>query len=116
MSREDLKCFRDTKNNMSIVAQQTTNVNVPSIKSDALAIASNPARVGWTIQNLGQNALFVRMGGEASTSVFHNVAKGGSANDDGTAGSVGQEQGVIFTGDIYIAGTAPRYTIVEFAP
>lgn len=100
---------------MAIVCQQTTNVNTPSIASSATALASNPARTGWNIQNLGQNALFVNMGGTASTTVFHVVLKAGSANDDGTGGTVGQEQGVVFTGAITIAGTSPRYTVVEFA-
>jgi len=94
----------------------TTNVNTPTIASATTAIASNPARIGWTIQNLGQNELFVLMGSGASTSVFHNVLKKGTANDDGTGGSVGQENGVIYTGIITIAGTNPRYTVVEFAP
>lgn len=101
---------------MAIVCQQTTNVNTPSIQSSATALASNTARVGWTIQNLGQNELYVLMGGTASTNVFHTVLKKATANDDGTGGSVGQEQGVVYTGIITVAGTSPRYTVVEFAP
>ena len=103
------------KNDMSIVCQQTINVNTPSIMSSATALASNPARTGWFIQNLGTNALFVRMGGTASTSVFHTVLKAGTGNDDGSGGSVGQEQGVVFTGIITIDGTSPRYVAIEFA-
>lgn len=99
-----------------IVCQQTINVNTPSIMSSATALASNQARVGWTIQNLGTNALFVCMGGTASTTVFHTVLKAGTGNDDGSGGSVGQEQGVVFTGAITVAGTSPRYTVTEFAP
>ena len=99
-----------------IVAQQTINVNTPAIISSATALEANPARVGWSIQNLGQNELFVLMGSGASTSVFHTVLKKGTANDDGTAGSVGQEQGVVYTGIITIAGTSPRYVVTEFAP
>lgn len=98
-----------------IVAQQTSQVNTPAIVSAATALANNTARTGWTIQNLGQNPLFVLMGTGASTTVFHTVLKGGTSNDDGTGGSVGQEQGVIFTGPITIAGTSPRYVVVEFA-
>lgn len=99
-----------------IVCQQTTNSNTPAIASSTTALASNPARVGWTIQNLGTNALFVNLGGTASTTVFHTVLKAGTGNDDGSGGSVGQEQGVVFTGIITIAGTSPRYTVTEFAP
>lgn len=99
-----------------IVNQQTTNINTPSIASAATALASNPARVGWYIQNLGTNALFVLMGTGASTTVFHAVLKAGTGNDDGSGGSIGQETGIIFTGPITIAGTSPRYTVIEFAP
>lgn len=101
---------------MAQVCQQTINVNTPSIMSAATALEANERRVGWTIQNLGQNELYVLMGDGATTSVFHTVLKKGTANDDGTAGSVGQEQGIIYTGKITIAGTSPRYAVTEFAP
>ena len=101
---------------MTIVNQQTINSNVPEIASSTTALASNPARVGWYLQNLGQNPLFVLMGAGASSSVFHTVLKAATSNDDGTGGSVGQETGIIFTGVISIAGTNPRYTVTEFAP
>ncbi len=101
---------------MAIVCQQTTNVNTPSIMSASTALASNTARVGWSIQNLGTNDLFVCLGGTASSTVFHVVLKKGTGNDDGTGGSVGQEEGVVFTGTITIAGSSPRYTVTEFAP
>lgn len=100
---------------MAIVSQQTQNVNIPSIMSATTALAANTARTGWTIQNLGTNALYVLMGTGASTSIFHIPLKAGTGNDDGTGGSCGQETGVIFTGPITIAGTSPRYTVVEFA-
>jgi hypothetical protein len=98
-----------------IVNQQTTNVNTPAIASDATALASNPARTSWMIQNLGTNALFVRKGGTASTTVFHVVLKAGSGNDDGSGGSFAEEAGTIFTGIVTVAGTSPRYVVTEHA-
>lgn len=92
----------------------TTSVNTPSIASASIALAANPNRTGWTIQNLGTNPLYVLQGTSASTSVFHIVLKAGTGNDDGTAGSVGQETGIIYTGIITVAGTSPRYTVTEF--
>lgn len=99
-----------------LIVYQTTHANTPSIQSSATAIASNTKRIVWNIQNLGTNALFVLLGSGASTSVFHFVLKAGTANDDGTGGTVGQEEGVIYTGIITIAGTSPRYTVLEQAP
>lgn len=101
---------------MNIVYQTGGGVNTPSIASDATALAANTSRLAWSIQNLGTNPLFVRLGSGASTSVFHIVLKGGTGNDDGTGGSVAQEAGVIYTGVITIAGTSPRYTVLEIAP
>lgn len=96
-----------------LIVYQTANINTPSIASGTIAIASNPKRNGWSIQNLGQNALFVNLGGTVSTSIFHYVLKGGTANDDGTGGIVSQMEGVVFTGKIEVTGTSPRYTVSE---
>lgn len=98
------------------IVYQTTKSNTPSIASAPTAITSNPARIAWNIQNLGQNILYVLLGSGASTTVFHVALKAGTANDDGTGGSVGQEQGIVYTGVITIAGTSPRYTVLEHAP
>lgn len=98
------------------MVQPTTAINTPSIQSSATALASNTARIGWQIQNLGTNTLFVNLGGTASTTVFHAVLKAGTGNDDGLGGSISQTSGVVFTGAITIAGSSPRYTVIEMAP
>lgn len=94
----------------------TQNSNTPSIASAATAIAVNTARIGWSIQNLGQNPLFVLLGSGASTTVFHVVLKAATANDDGTGGFFSMAEGAIYNGIITIAGTSPRYTVMEIAP
>jgi len=97
----------------SIVCQRSTVLNTPSIASAATALAANEARSAWSIQNLGTNPLFVRLGSGASTSVFHCVLKAGSLNDNGTGGSYSMEAGVVYTGIITVAGTSPRYVVTE---
>lgn len=92
------------------------NLNTPSIASAATALAANTSRIAWMIQNLGTNALFVRLGASASITVFHMVLKAGTANDDGAGGSFSQMEGVIYTGIVTIAGTSPRYVVTEIAP
>lgn len=94
----------------------TQNSNTPSIASAATALASNPARIAWSIQNLGQNTLYVLLGAGASSTVFHVALKAGTANDDGSGGSVAQEAGAVYNGIITVAGTSPRYTCLEIAP
>lgn len=89
------------------------SANTPSIASAATALASNTARAGWSIQNLGTNPLFVKLGSGASTSSFHHVLKGGTGNDDGLGASLFQDSGAIYTGIITIAGTSPRYVVTE---
>lgn len=90
-----------------------SNSNTPTIASAATALAANQARGGFTIQNLGINALFVLFGTGASTTVFHVVLKGGTGNDDGSGGSVSMESSSVYTGIITIAGSSPRYTVWE---
>lgn len=95
----------------------TQAANTPSILTSAgTAIAANPARIAWSIQNLGTNALFVLRGSGASTSVFHTVLKGGSVADDGTGGSISEEAGTIYNGILTVAGTSPRFVVTEIAP
>lgn len=98
------------------VVYPTANSNTPAIASAATALASNTARIGWQIQNLGTNPLFVLLGSGASTTVFHAVLKGGTGNDDGLGASIAQTSGAVYTGLISIAGTSPRYTVLEMAP
>ena len=85
--------------------------NTPSILTSAgTAVAAGEKR-GWMIQNLGTNPLFINMGGTASTTVFHAVIKGGTANDDGLGGSYSQTQGAVFQQAVTVAGTTPRFTV-----
>ena len=92
----------------------TTVANTPEIKTSAgVALAENRDRRAWNIQNLGTNALFVRLGGTASTTVFHRVLKAGTSNDDGTGGSYGESAGLVFGGEITVAGTSPRFVVRE---
>lgn len=101
---------------MSLIIYPTQNANTPAIASSATALAANTKRIGWMIQNLGQNALFVLLGPSASTTVFHVVLKGGSANDDGSGGLFSDADGVVYTGIVTVAGSSPRYTVLEMAP
>jgi hypothetical protein len=99
-----------------LVIRPTQASNTPSIASAATALAANAARIGWTIQNQGQNPLFVLLGSGASTSVFHIVLAAATANDDGKGGIYSQTNGAVFTGPVTIAGSSPRYTVLEMAP
>lgn len=100
--------------NSSVITTQ--NSNTPTIASSTTALAANPARLAFMIQNLGQNDLFVLLGSGASTSVFHVVLKKGTANDDGTGGVFTMGEGVVYNGVVTIAGSSPRYTVLEIAP
>lgn len=91
------------------------SVNTPAIASAATALAASTTgtRRGWSVQNLGTNTLFVRLASGASTTVFHVVLSAGSGNDDGLGGILTQTDGAIYQGIITIAGTTPRYTVLE---
>lgn len=94
----------------------TQNSNTPTIASAATALASNSARMGFSIQNLGTNPLFVLLGSGATTSVFHVVLRAGTGADDGTGGILTMTDGTVYTGIVTVAGTSPRYTVLEMAP
>ncbi len=102
---------------MAQFVQQTTNANTPAVISTATALAANPARVYWHIQNLDTAALFVRFGAGASTSVYHLVLKGGTGAADGLGAFYSQTSGVVYTGIISVAAAGtPSYTVAEIAP
>lgn len=97
----------------SIIYQHSV-ATTSGIASAATAIAANPTgRGAWSIQNLGTNALFVKLGSGASATDFNFVLKGGTGTDDGTGGSIAQEMGTVYTGIITVAGTSPRYVATE---
>lgn len=97
----------------AIIAPMST-ANTPSILTAAgVALAANPVRGAWQIQNQGTNPLFILLGTGASSSVFHAVLKGGSVADDGLGASMSQNDGCLYTGVITVAGTTPRFTVME---
>lgn len=96
----------------NIVAQKWL-ANTPAILSSTTALALNANRGSWGIQNLGTNPLYVLLGTPCSTTVFHRILKGCSVQDDGTGGTIDESTGVVYTGIITIAGTSPRYVVLE---
>jgi hypothetical protein len=94
---------------------RTSKATVTPITSATIALASNPARVGFILQNLGTNPLFVKYGTGASTSDFSFVLRGSTVQDDGTGGITTADSS-LYTGIITVAGTSPRYTVTELAP
>ena len=94
---------------------QKSTANTPSILTDTTGIPANDARSAWSIQNVGTNPLFVSLGGTASSTVFHYVLKGGTGDSDGLGALVAQTAGVIFTGKISVAGTSPKYVVMEIS-
>ncbi len=95
------------------IVYQTKQINTPAILTDATGIPTNSDRRAWSIQNVGTNPLFIRLGGTASSTVFHFVLKGGTGDSDGIGAMISQTVGVIFTGAISVAGTSPKYVIME---
>jgi len=99
----------------SAIIAPVSVANTPEILTSAgTALAANPARAGWMIQNCDTDPLFVRFGSGASTTVFHAILKGGSGADDGLGASISQVDGVVYTGIITVAGTTPRFVVTEF--
>lgn len=98
------------------IVYQTQNSNTPSIQTVSTALAANPKRIGFSIQNLGTNPLFICLGNGATSTTFHYVLKGGTAVSDGLGATFTQNDGAVYTGIVTTAGTAPSYTVFETAP
>lgn len=96
------------------VMSSSSQTRTPAISNEATALAANKARVGWRIQNLDTDPLFVRLGSGCTTSVFDMVLAAGTGADNGTGGSYSEVGGVVYNGIITIAGTTPRYTVSEY--
>lgn len=101
-----------SKDALRTIPSPSTTANTPAIVTAAAsdALAANAARKLWSIQNLGTNPLFVRLGTGATTALFHFVLKAGSANDDGSGGFMSDE---IWKGIVSYAGTSPRLVVTE---
>lgn len=93
--------------------KQTSQANIPTVATSTTALASNPQRIGWSIQNQGTNPLFVLLGSGATTSVYHVVLKASTGAADGSGGIFTQPVGTVYTGIVTIAGTSPSYTVLE---
>ena len=90
--------------------------NVPAIVTSAgtaLADASPVSRAGWQIQNVGTNPIYILLGDGASSTVFHFVLKGGSADNDGLGASFSQFGPCVYQGIVTVAGTSPKFTVLE---
>ncbi len=99
---------------MATLVQQTTRINVPAINGTAgVALAANPERLGWTIQNVGSAVVYVCLGSTATTSVFHYILKGGSGDSDGLGALIGETTGTVYTGVITFAGSSPKIVAME---
>lgn len=94
-------------------ANSTQGANTPAILTSAGEVIAAGDKYSWSIQNVGTNPVFVRLGGTASTTVFHYVIKGGSGDSDGLGGSVGHEGSTVFTGSVTIAGTTPKVVVTQ---
>ncbi len=99
------------------VPQHLVKAGTAKLEAGATAAEVNPGRDAITISNMGTNVLYIALGptteadGMATTSEFHFALKACAGNDDGTGGTVKVDD---FTGKISVAGTSPRYTVVEF--
>jgi len=95
------------------IIARTHVANTPEILTGATALTATENRGRWSIQNVGTNPIFVLLGADASTTVFHKILKGGTDDSDGLGADWGHTDGVVYSGVITVAGTAPKYVVTE---
>lgn len=96
----------------AINAASTTNNPTPTVLTGATALAANPSRRFFMIQNVGTNPLFVLFATGATSSQYHTVLKAGTGAADGTGG-VHKSEAVVYQGIVTVAGTSPSYVVTE---
>jgi len=96
-----------------IVVGQTSAVNTPSVASTATALSANANRMGFKIQNVGTNPLYVLLGSGASTTVYHEILKAATGATVGDGGIFSMNIGTVYTGIVTVAGTSPSYVVLE---
>ena len=101
---------------MSTPSVQSTQNATSAVQTSTTALAANPARIGFSIQNQSTNILYVKTGASASTSDYTWTLKACTSTADGTGGSCAMEAGVVYNGIITVAGTSPSYSVLEIAP
>lgn len=90
---------------------KSATANVPAIGTTEVSVlTANANRKLWSIQNVGTNPLFVRLGASASSSVFHFILKGGTGDSDGLGAVLTDD---MWTGVVSVAGTSPKYVVAE---
>lgn len=89
------------------------SVNHSGIIATATALAANPSRCAIKLSNLGTNTLYVKFGTGATTSDFDFPLSPGTVNDDGKGASYESPELYIYNGIITVAGTSPRYVVME---
>jgi hypothetical protein len=106
--------------NASVYNTQASNTPaiVAGDGSTAITILdANPARIGFAIQNVGTTAAKVMLGSSASTSVFHFVLKGGSADNDGLGASFSMTSGAVYDGIVtFFGASTAKLVALEIAP
>lgn len=90
------------------------SANVPSILAAATVAVANTNRSGFSIQNQGTSPLPILLGSGATSTLFHVVLQGGTAQSDGKGGIYSQIGGVVYQGIITQSGSNPMYTYLEF--
>ena len=84
---------------MGNVVARADSANIPSIvTTTGDVLAADTSRRGFGIQNVGQVPVFIRLATGASTTVFHRVIKGGTADSDGLGGSWDSFDGATYAG------------------
>lgn len=100
----------------------TQSTNTPSIvagdgSTGVTILSANPARIGFSIQNVGTTVASVRFGVGASASVYHFALKGGTGDNDGLGGSVVFMGPTVYNGAITFYGASTAKLIaLEIAP
>lgn len=99
---------------INIAQISQANNQTPAISSQSTILAANVNRNGFFIQNLGTATMAVLLGAGVTTSQYHILLQGGTAQDDGKGGTFSMLSGVVYQGIVTGTGAVnTRYVVLE---
>lgn len=107
-----LKASENSDGTYSFAPPKRAAATSAIVTSDGTALAANASRKGFSIQNVNDAAVYVKLGAGCSSSDFSFVLKAGSAADDGNGGFYSD---LLYTGIVTIAAKtgSPRVVVCE---
>lgn len=95
------------------VKNRLISVSTIGTATSTTALNANSDRIGFVIQNVGTNVIYVALNSTVTTSAYDYLLQGGSAGADGKGGVLSLTNQLSYTGIVTVQGAALSFTAWE---